>query len=103
MYCQVASSLFPVGFEMAPFQNLVFAHPKSAFASQALEQYVNGNMIIHNVKNTELKIVSLLFMPCLPLTLFLLFCCMGMRLFFLEFIVSYGGRCVQFINQYMIN
>ena len=45
MYCQVVSSLFSVGFEMAPFQNLVFVHPKSAFANQALKQYVNENMI----------------------------------------------------------
>lgn len=51
MYCQVASSLFSVGFEMAPFQNLVFVHPKFAFASQALNQYVNGNMIKSIPKN----------------------------------------------------
>ena len=51
MYCQVANSLFSVGFEMAPFQNLVFVHPKFAFASQALKQYVNGNMIKSLPKN----------------------------------------------------
>ena len=51
MYCQVASSLFSVGLVMAPFQNLVFVHPKFAFAIQALKQYVNGNMIKSLPKN----------------------------------------------------
>ena len=104
MYCRVVSSLFSVGFEMAPFHNLVFVHPKSAFASQALKQYVNWNMIKSLHKHCRVQSTYLIFMHCLPLTLFLLFCCIGMRLFFLAFIVVLRWKiCAEFVNQYMIH
>ena len=61
MYCQVANSLFSVGFEMAPFQNLVFVHPKFAFASQALKQCGNGNLIKSLPKNCRAQNISPVF------------------------------------------